>query len=131
MKKYMAFFLGNQLKLIDSYQFENFSLESLAKNLSLSDMKYTAQEFSNEKFDLMKKKGVYPYDYMDNFEKFNDENLPPKKEFFSILNNEDITDLDYKHAENVWSTFNLGSMGEYCDFYLKSDVLLLADLNCC
>jgi len=81
-------------------------------------MKYTAQEFSNEKLDLMKKKSVYPYDYMDNFEKFNNKNLPPKKESFSILNNEDITDLDYKHAENVWSTFNLGSMREYYDLYL-------------
>jgi len=82
MEKYMAFFLGNQLKFIDSYQFEHFSLESLAKNLLLSDMKYTAQEFLNKKLDLMKKKGLYPYDYMDNFEKFNDKNLPPKKEFF-------------------------------------------------
>jgi len=54
----------------------NSLLETLAKNLSLSDMKYTAQDFSNEKLNLMKKKGVYPYDYMDNFEKFNNKNLP-------------------------------------------------------
>jgi len=65
------------LKFIDSYQFMNSSLEELAKNLSLSNMNYTAQEFSNEKLELMKKKGMYPYDCMDNFQKFNDKNLPP------------------------------------------------------
>jgi len=51
-----------------------------------------------------------------------------KRNFFSFLNNKDITDHEYKHAENVWSTFNLESIGEYHELYLKSDVLLLADI---
>ena len=89
--------------------------------------KYTSQIFKNEKLDLMSKKGVYPYDFMDSFEKFN-EKLPSKEEFYSILNDEDITDDQYKHAQNVWNTFNLKNMGEYHDLYLKSDILLLADV---
>ena len=75
----------------------------------------------------MARKGVYPYDYMDSFDKF-DEKLPAKEEFYSILNNEHISDEDYKHAKNVWNTFSLKNMGEYHDLYLKSDILLLADV---
>ena len=76
----------------------------------------------------MTRKGVYPYDYMDSFEKFNKTELPTKEEFYSILSGEHITDEDYQHAKNVWNTFNLKSMGEYHNLYLKSDILLLADV---
>ena len=127
MEKYMAFMLGNHLTFIDSFQFMSSSLEKLVSNLPRESLKYTSQIFKNEKLDLMSKKGVYPYDFMDSFEKFN-EKLPSKEEFYSILNDEDITDDQYKHAQNVWNTFNLENMGEYHDLYLKSDILLLADV---
>ena len=127
MEKYMAFMLGNHLTFIDSFQFMSSSLEKLVSNLPRESLKYTSQIFKNEKLDLMSKKGVYPYDFMDSFEKFN-EKLPSKEEFYSILNDEDITDDQYKHAQNVWNTFNLKNMGEYHDLYLKSDILLLADV---
>ena len=120
MEKYMAFFLGKHLKFIDSLQFMNKSLESLAENLSLNDMKYTLQEFQDEKLELMKRKGVYPYDYMDDFDKFNDKNLPSKKNFFfSILNDKHISNEEYEHAQSIWKIFNLKTMGEYHDIYLK------------
>ena len=128
LEKYMAFFLGKYLKFIDSFQFMSSSLETLVKNVPLSDLKYTSQEFQDEKLELMKRKGVYPYDYMNSFDKFDDRNLPSKKEFYSLLTDEDINDEDYKHAQNVWTTFKLESMGQYHDLYLKSDVLLLADV---
>ena len=70
----------------------------------------------------MVKKGVYPYDYMDSFEKLNKTKLPTKKEFYSILNDEHITDDDYQHAKNVWEVFQLQTMGEYHNLYLKSDI---------
>ena len=76
----------------------------------------------------MKQKGIYPYDYMDSFEKFHEKQLPSKEEFHSILSNEHITDEQYDHAQNVWKTFNLKTMGDYHDLYLKSDILLLADV---
>ena len=75
----------------------------------------------------MVKKRVYPYDYMDSFKKFK-EQLPSKEEFYSILNNKQISAEDYKHAQNVWNTFNLKNMAEYHDLYLASDILLLADV---
>ena len=127
MEKYMAFMLGNHLTFIDSFQFMSSSLEKLVSNLPKESLKYTSQIFKNENLDLMSKKGVYPYDFMDSFEKFN-EKLPPKEEFYSILNDEHISDEDYEHAQNVWNTFNLKNMGEYHDLYLESDILLLADV---
>ena len=89
---------------------------------------YTSKKFKGKKLDLMARKGVYPYDYMDSFEKFNKTELPTKEEFYSILNNEHISDEDYCHANKVWNTFQLQTMGEYHNLYLKSDILLLADV---
>ena len=96
-------------------------------NPNNNNLKYTSQVFQKTKLDLMARKGIYPYDYIDGFDKFN-EKLPPKEEFYSILNNKHISDEDYKHAQNVWNTFSLKNMGEYHDLYLKSDILLLADV---
>ena len=120
MEKYMAFMLGNHLTFIDSFQFMSSSLEKLVSNLPKESLKYTSQKFKGKELDLMARKGVYPYDYMNCFDKFN-EKLPSKEEFYSILNNEHISDEDYKHAQNIWNTFSLKTMGEYHDLYLKSD----------
>ena len=128
MEKYMAFMLGYKLVFIDSLQFMNQSLANLVKNLPEDSFKYTNEVFKDEKFRLMKQKGVYPYDYMSNFDKFNETQLPTKDEFYSQMNKTHITDEEYSHAQNVWNTFNLKTMGEYHDLYLKSDVLLLADV---
>ena len=128
MEKYMAFMLGNHLVFLDSFQFMSSSLDNLTKNLPDDAFKYTQQEFIKEQFNLMKQKGIYPYDYMDSFNKFNETQLPKKKDFYSILNNEHISDEQYKHAQNVWDTFNLKTMGDYHDLYLKSDILLLTDV---
>ena len=127
MEKYMAFMLGNNLVFIDSFQFMSSSLSNLVNNLPADAFKHTGQVFQGEKLSLMTKKGVYPYDYMNSFEKFEDKRLPNKEDFFSIMNNEHITDEEYQHAQNVWNEF-VSLMGEYHDLYLKSDILLLADV---
>ena len=88
---------------------------------------YTSKKFKGKKLDLMARKGVYPYDYMDSFDKFN-EKLPRKEDFYSNMNNEHISDEDYCHAKKVWNTFQLQTMGEYHNLYLQSDILLLADV---
>ena len=128
MEKYLAFMLGNHLVFLDSLQFMNSSLDNLIKNLPDEAFKYTKQEFEKEQFNLMKQKGIYPYDHMDSFDRFNETKLPVQQDFYSILNNEHISDEQYKHAQNVWNTFNLKTMGDYHDLYLKSDILLLADV---
>ena len=127
MEKYMAFMLGNHLTFIDSFQFMSSSLEKLVSNLPREAYKYTSQLYKGKELDLMIRKGVYPYDFMDSFDRFN-TGLPAKEDFYSIMNDEHITDDDYKHAQAVWNTFNLKNMGEYHDLYLKSDILLLADV---
>ena len=128
MEKYMAFMLGNHLTFIDSFQFMSLSLDELVSNLPAEALKYTNKRFQKEKLNLMTRKGIYPYDYMDSFEKFNKTELPTKEEFYSILNNEHISDEDYCHAKKVWNTFQLQTMGEYHNLYLQSDILLLADV---
>ena len=65
---------------------------------------------------------------MDTFQKFDYKELPTKDEFFSILAQESISNEQYQHAQQVWDTFKMKSMREYHDLYLKSDVLLLADV---
>ena len=128
MEKYMAFMLGPHLVFIDSFQFMSSSLSNLVNNLPAEAFKHTEQVFQGEQLSLMTKKGVYPYDYMNSFEKFEDSRLPKKEDFFSIMNNEHITNEEYQHAQNVWNEFGLSSMGEYHDLYLKSDILLLTDV---
>ena len=128
MEKYMAFMLGKHLLFLDSFQFMSSSLDNLTKNLPDDAFIFTQQEFTDEEFNLMKQKGTYPYDYMDSFQKFNDTQLPIKKDFFSILYNEHISHEQYNHAQTVWNTFKLKTMGDYHDLYLKSDTLLLADI---
>ena len=80
------------------------------------------------KFVLLLRKGVYPYEYMDSEEIFDDTSLPDKEAFHSELNLEDITDKDYEHAQKVWEVFEMKNHGEYHDLYVQSDTLLLADV---
>ena len=127
MEKYMAFMLGNNLTFIDSFQFMSSSLDKLVSNLPKESFKYTSHQFKDNRFNLMIRKGVYPYDFMDSFNKFH-EKLPSKEEFYSQLNDQHISEEDYQHAQNVWNVFNLKNTGQYHDLYLKSDILLLADV---
>ena len=80
------------------------------------------------KFILLLRKGVYPYEYMDSWERFNETSLPSKKDFYSNLNMEDIDDIDYTHGNNVFKGFKLEKLGGYHDLYVQSDTLLLPDV---
>ena len=88
-------------------------------------------EFCNKdlnKFILLLRKGVYPYEYMDNWERFNETSLPSKELFHSNLNMENIEDIDYRHGNKVFKIFKLNNLGEYHDLCVQSDTLLLADV---
>ena len=75
-----------------------------------------------------KERCCYPYDYMDAEEKFAEKRLPEREDFYSLLTDEDISDEEYGHAQKFWDTFGIENMCQYHDLYLKSDVLLLADV---
>ena len=80
------------------------------------------------KFVLLLRKGIDTYEDMDSWEKFNETSLPDKKAFYSKLNEEDITDKDYAHAQNVWEVFEIKNRGEYQDLYVQCGTLLLVDV---
>ena len=89
---------------------------------------YEFCDYDINKFMILLRKGVYPYEYMDEWNKFDEKELPSKGSFYSSLTMEDISDTDYKHANNVFKKFNLNNLGEYHDLYVRSDTLLLADV---
>ena len=77
---------------------------------------------------MLLRKGVYSYEYIDEWEKFNEKSFLEKEDFYSNLNIEDITNGDYMHAKRVCKDFEIKNLGEYHYFYLKRDTLLLADV---
>ena len=117
-----------ELRFIDSFKFMASSLDSLVNNLGKNNFNNLKQFYEGEQLDLLLRKGVYPYDHMDSPEKLDETQLPPKEAFYSKLSGEDISEKDYIHAQNVWEKFNMKTMREYHDLYLKTDVLLLADV---
>ena len=92
LEKYMSFFLNKNLVFIDSMQFMNSSLDKLVKNLLDEDFKYLVEEFGSKTLELLKQKGAYPYEYMNSFERFNEEKLPARKYFYSSTKDGKIDD---------------------------------------
>ena len=80
------------------------------------------------KFIILLRKGVYPCEYMDSFERFNETISPNEKSFYSELNLEHITDEDYTHAQKLFKEFKIKNQGEYHDLYVQSDTLLVPDV---
>lgn len=124
---------GSRLKLrfIDSYRFLNASLDKLVSYLTKEQFKILHAlnpQLSDSQKLLLTRKGVFPYEYIDSWEKLNETQLPKKELFFSQLKNSHISDLEYTHAQNVWTSFKINDLGSYSDLYLKTDVLLLADV---
>ena len=132
-----------EMRFLDSFKFTLKSLDSLVKTLGEDKFETLTSQMipqipketeSGRKHDrleslkLLKQKGVFPYEYMTNFSKLSETSLPPKEAFYSQLNDTGITDEDYERAKKVWKTFNCKTMRDYHDLYLKTDVLLLADV---
>ena len=77
---------------------------------------------------LLLRKGVYPYEYMDDWNKFNENELPLKEEFYSNFKMSNISDKEHEYAKKVWNTLNINNVGEYHDLYVQLDTTLLADV---
>ena len=117
----------------------NSSLNKLVKNLSDEDFKYLLEEFGSENLELLKQKSDYPYEYMNSFERFNEEKLSARKYFYSSTKDGKIRDdgkmsdghisvKDYLPCEKIWDKFKMKKMSDYHDHYFKKGVLLSADV---
>ena len=129
-QNYISFSVDN-LQFIDSFQFLNSSLENLIESLTSDGtdaFRYFQDEFSHEHSDILLRKGIYPYDYVDSESRFEETGLSPMEAFYSEIKKECITQPEYEHAINVFKTFGLKNLGEYHDLYLKTDVVLLCYL---
>ena len=100
-------------------------------NKKLTKKFKNAYNFCNgdiDKFMLLLRRGVYPYEYMDDWNRFDEEQLPDESDFYGGLKMEEISGTDYRHAEKVFNKFNIKNLGEYHDLYVQSDTLFLADV---
>ncbi|KAJ8910221.1 hypothetical protein NQ315_015913 [Exocentrus adspersus] len=118
-----------KFRFIDSFRFMNSSLDTLASSLTeFTNLKEQFPDLDKYQFNLLTRKGIFCYDYIDNMEKFDATVLPPIDRFYNKLTDSSISDEDYQHAKNVWAAFNIKNLGEYTDLYMKTDILLLVDV---
>ena len=119
----------NEKLLLKCFNCDSYYKKKFNKDL-IKKFKNTYSFCNNDlnKFVLLLRKGVYPYEYADTWERFSEISLPSKEDFYSNLNMEDISDIDYRHANNVFKVFKLENLGNYHDLYVQNDTLLLADV---
>ena len=141
LENYTAIKFGS-LEIKDSLNFLSSSLDKLVKNLKVKAEGSLNQCFPNtyryfkenckgvqdKGFEMLTRKLVFPYDYMDDWSKMEETRLPPKEKFYSSLSGKHITDEEYSFAQTIWSTFKLKNLGELHDLYMATDVALLADV---
>ena len=118
-----------ELRFIDCIKFMSSSLDSLVNNLARGGHQFLGFEnYSCSQCELLIRKGIYPYEYMDSWDRLEETKLPSIKAFYSNLNMSGVSDEDYEHARKVWREFRVRNMGEYHDLYLRTDVILLANV---
>ena len=124
--KYMSIIVNRNIIFIDSLQFYNGLLDTLATNLEDNDFKHVILEFGIDKLEILKRKDAYPYEWVDSYEKFKHPSLPEKKHFYSSLkdgkrdrSNGHISDEQYQHLQNVWDTFKFNTFQDFHDHYFK------------
>ena len=118
-----------ELRFIDSFKVLSSSLDSLVNNLAKGGHEFWGfEKRSLKQKELLIRKGVYPYEYMDSWDRFEEKQLPSIDEFYSQLNMSGISEKDHQHACKVWNEFGLKNMGDYHDLYLETDVILLVNV---
>ena len=121
-------YINRDIRFIDSFRFMSTSLDSLVSNLPKESFLNLSRYYEGEQLQLLLRKGVFPYDWCDGIDKLTNTQLPPIDSFYSKLNDTNITQEDYQHSQKVWDAFEMKTMRNYLDLYLKSDVLLLAEV---
>ena len=119
-----------ELRFIDSFKFMSSSLDSLTKNLVSSGKKmFGFEDYSDLQYDLLTRKEVYSYEYINSWDRFEETQLPPINAFYSNLNMSSINEDNYQRAQKVWKKFGIRGLGDYHDLYLlRADVVLLANV---
>ena len=118
-----------ELRFIDSFKFMSSSLGSLTKNLVSGSKKlFGFEDYSDLQYDLLTIKGVYPYEYISFWDRFEETQFPPINAFYSNLNMFSISEDDYQRAQKVWEEFGIQNLGDSHDLYLRTDVVLLANV---
>lgn len=121
-----------RLQFIDSYRFMPSSLSDLASLIPSCKKRILYSEcggeYTAEQIKMLERKGVFPYDYVDSIERLNETALPSKDEFYNKLNEDSIDDDEYAFACSIWEKFDIKTLRQYSELYLKTDVLLLADI---
>ena len=122
---------GDHIFFKDSLQFMSSSLELLTENLLKSGkekfkiLKSSFPNISNQQLNLLFRKGVYPYSYMSNWTRF-DEQLPAIEDFENKLRGTKCSIAEYQHASDVWTAFGCRKMKDYHDIYLKLGMFSLS-----
>ena len=131
----MSIIVNNGIVFLDSLQFFKASLDSLAGNLEDNDFKHLLSEFLPNKLEILKRKDVYPYDWVDSYRKFIYPRLPPKESFYSSIDDGKrgkgdghISNEQYSHLKIVWKEFEFKIFRDFHNHYLKKEVLLLSDV---
>ena len=108
-----------KLRFIDSFKFMTSNLDSLTSNLVHSSRKLFGFEYCSEvQYELLTRKGIYPYEYMSSWDKFKESQLPPIEAFYSNLNMSNISKNDYQDMQKVWKEFGIHNLGDYHNLYL-------------
>ena len=129
MEKYITFSIGQHLTFIDSFQFLSSSLDELVSNLAKegpSKFKILTRAIDYIEPSLLLRKQVFPYNYLDSWERLEERGLPSRDKFYSDLTEEHISQSDYEHAQTMWNTAQMQTLGDMCEFYVMTDTLLLA-----
>ena len=109
-----------ELRFIDSFKFMSSSLDSLTTNLVRGGQHlFRLEKYTSKQYELLVKKGIYPYEYMSSWDKFKETKVPPKEPFYSKLNMSRVSSENYEHACKVWKEFGIKNLGEYHDLHLK------------
>ena len=118
-----------ELRFIDSFKFMSSSLDSLTRNLVRGAKRlFGFEDYSELQYDMLTRKGVYPYEYINFWDRFNETQLPPIDVFYSNLNMSSTSKEDYQHAQRVWKEFGIHNLEDYHDLYLRTDVVVLANV---
>ena len=118
-----------ELRFIDSFKFMSSTLDSPTKNLVSSGKRlFGFEDYSELQCGLLTRKGVYPYEYINTWDRFEETQLPSMNAFYSNLNISLISEEDYQRAQRVWKEFGIHNLGDYDNLYLRTDVVLLANV---